>query len=247
LLRPADPGRAGLSPELERRQGAGRAAPFMIPLWTIALGTAGLVTAIYVGLGMQLSGRAEQTYTLARLIPPPERAEIFRPVRATDVQVPELLLEPVSFELLPEFQKNAPAETATALTGREDVSLAILNIQGANPEVFRSARADLNDVYGPLIASVAATIVENVELIGSVTVIGHTDSVPVQSSNPFASNQGLSEARAKTIAELLVASGVPAELVRHEGRAASDPVADNATKDGRAKNRRVEIKIGKKL
>jgi flagellar motor protein MotB len=73
--------------------------------------------------------------------------------------------------------------------------------------VFRSAKADLRDEYQPLIAAIAQVIVENAEVIGRITVVGHTDSVPVQASNPFQSNQGLSEARAATIAKLLVAAG----------------------------------------
>jgi type VI secretion system protein ImpK len=163
------------------------------------------------------------------------------------VAAPELVLEPVVLELVPACLAKAPPETAAALTGRDDVSFAFLTLRGSNPEVFRSAKADINEVYGPLVTSLAACILENAELIGKVTVIGHTDSVPVQKSNPFASNQGLSEARAKTIADLLIAAGVPAELVASEGRADTEPVGDNGTKPGRAENRRVEIKIEKKL
>ena len=90
-------------------------------------------------------------------------------------------------------------------------------------------------------------IVENAELIGSVTVVGHTDSVPVQASNPFGSNQKLSEARAKTIADILVRQGVPPGLVRSEGRAAAEPIADNGSRAGRARNRRIEIVLQKKV
>lgn len=125
--------------------------------------------------------------------------------------------------------------------------MVVLVVQGANPEVFRSAKADLRDEYQPLIAAIAQVILENAEVIGRVTVVGHTDSVPVQASNPFESNQGLSEARAATIAKLLVAAGVPADQVVSEGRADTQPVGDNATKEGRAQNRRIEIKIEKRL
>ena len=60
-------------------------------------------------------------------------------------------------------------------------------------------------------------------------------------------SRGLSEARAKTIADLLTAAGVPPDLLVSEGRADSEPVGDNKTKQGRAENRRIEIKIEKKL
>ena len=221
---------------------------FAVPLLTIALAAVAVITATYVGLGIQLSNKATQLYALARLLPPPDRAEIFRPVRTNaEPPAPEIVLEPVVLELVPACLAKAPADTAAALTGKDNVSHAFFTLRGSNPEVFRSAKADINDVYGPLVTALADCIKENIEVIGKVTIIGHTDSVPVQASNPFASNQGLSEARAKTIADLLTAAGVPPELLAAEGRADSEPVGDNATKQGRAENRRIEIKIEKKL
>jgi type VI secretion system protein ImpK len=221
---------------------------FAVPLWTIGLAAVALITAIYVGLGIQLSNKATQLYALAQLLPPPDRAEIFRPVRTNaEPAAPEIKVEPVVIELVPSCLAKAPQDTAAALAGKDDVSIAFLTLRGSNPEVFRSAKADINDVYGPLVTALAECIKENVDFIGKVTIIGHTDSVPVQASNPFASNQGLSEARAKTISNLLIAAGVPPELLASAGRADSEPVGDNGTKAGRAENRRIEIKIEKKL
>lgn len=221
---------------------------FAVPLWTIGLAAVAIITALYVGLGIQLSTKATQLYALARLLPPPDRAEIFRPVRTNAEPVaPVIEIKPVVIELVPACLAKAPADTAAALTGKDDVGLAYLTLRGSNPEVFRSAKATINDVYGPLVTALAQCITENIDVIGKVTIIGHTDSVPVQASNPFASNQGLSEARAKTIADLLTAAGVPPDLLASEGRADSEPVGDNKTKQGRAENRRIEIKIEKKL
>ena len=62
-------------------------------------------------------------------------------------------------------------------------------------------------------------------MIGDIIVVGHTDSIPVGGANPFHDNQGLSEARAATIARILVANGAPPDRVRSEGRAATEPVA----------------------
>lgn len=219
---------------------------FIVPIWSIGLIAVALITAIYVGFGIRLSNRGEQLFTLASVLPPPERAEVFRPVIET-LDKPVMTATPLVFELLPLFAEGAPKETAAALTGREDVSTAVVVIQANNPEVFRSAKAELNSGYAPLVESVAAVIKDNIDLIGSVRVVGHTDSIPVQTSNPFRSNQGLSEARAKAIADLLVQAGVPAGLVASEGKAATEPIADNGTRDGRARNRRVEIILQKKV
>lgn len=247
-IRNLDSEAAELSPHWRGVTAPDERPRFAVPLWTIALAAVALITATHVGLGIQLSNKATQLYALARLIPPPERAEIFRPVRTNaEPPPPEIVLEPVVLELVPACTAMAPAETVAALTGRDDVGLAFMTLRGSDPEVFRSAKAEINEVYGPLVSALAECIKENIDLIGKVTVVGHTDSVPVQASNPFATNQGLSEARAQTIVDLLAAAGVPADLIAGEGRADSEPVGDNATRPGRAENRRIEIKIEKKL
>lgn len=248
-LRNVDTLVAPLSPHADGVKVPDEPRRFAVPLWTVWLVAVALIVAIYTGLSLQLGNKAEQLFVSAAALPPAERAGIFRPIRDTEAPpVPVPVVEPtVTFELLPLFHEKAPAEIATALKGREDVSMAVLVVQGAAPEVFRSAKADLRDEYQPLIAAIAQVILENAEVIGRITVVGHTDSVPVQASNPFQSNQGLSEARAATIAKLLVAAGVPADQVASEGRADTQPVGDNATKEGRAQNRRIEIKIEKRL
>lgn len=71
-----------------------------------------------------------------------------------------------------------------------------------------------------------------------IDVYGHTDST---GSDAF--NQTLSENRARTVANYLTSRGVPAARIRSQGYGETMPVADNATEEGRRKNRRVEIKI----
>lgn len=246
LLRDRDAAEAPLAPHWQGVVADDEVKRFIVPLWSIALITLALITAVYVGFGVKLSNKGEQLFTLASVLPPPERAEIFRPVIET-VDKPQLSADPLVFELLPLFGEAAPKDRVQALTGREDVSIAVVVVQAKEPEVFRSAKADLNKEYVELINTMAAVIVENIEFIGSVRVVGHTDSIQVRTSNPFRSNQGLSEGRAKTIAEMLIAAGVPAGLVNSEGKAATDPIADNGTRDGRARNRRVEIVLQKKV
>lgn len=72
----------------------------------------------------------------------------------------------------------------------------------------------------------------------TVQVVGNTDS-----TGSAAYNQGLSERRAQAVTNILIASGTPAWRVQAYGRGAAQPVASNATPDGRAANRRVEIII----
>ena len=71
-----------------------------------------------------------------------------------------------------------------------------------------------------------------------VDVTGHTDSTGTP-----AHNQRLSEARAGSVAEYLVAQGNNPKRFQAIGAGQNDPIASNATPEGRAQNRRVEIKI----
>jgi outer membrane protein OmpA-like peptidoglycan-associated protein len=71
-----------------------------------------------------------------------------------------------------------------------------------------------------------------------IDVYGHTDS-----TGSDAYNQGLSERRARTVADYLSMRGVSAARVRSQGYGETMPVATNDTDAGRALNRRVEIKI----
>ncbi|TCW85046.1 type IV secretion protein DotU [Burkholderia sp. SRS-46] len=76
----------------------------------------------------------------------------------------------------------------------------------------------------------------------NVRVAGYADSMPVNSARQ-ASNQALSEARARSVAQILVAAGVPVPHVSVEGNGDADSLADNGTASGRARNRRVEVTI----
>jgi OOP family OmpA-OmpF porin len=71
-----------------------------------------------------------------------------------------------------------------------------------------------------------------------VEVAGHTDS-----DGSGLANFGLSERRAKTVHDYLVGYGVDPERMTVVGYGESQPIADNATAQGKATNRRVELRI----
>jgi OOP family OmpA-OmpF porin len=72
-----------------------------------------------------------------------------------------------------------------------------------------------------------------------IGVYGHTDNV----GNPDA-NQLLSEARASAVKNYLVRKGLLAKRVESKGFGQDQPIADNSTAAGKAKNRRVQIVLG---
>jgi OOP family OmpA-OmpF porin len=71
-----------------------------------------------------------------------------------------------------------------------------------------------------------------------IIAVGHTDSIGTD-----AYNQKLSVRRAEAVKAYLVSKGIEKNRVYTEGKGEKQPVADNKTKEGRAKNRRVEIEV----
>jgi len=92
------------------------------------------------------------------------------------------------------------------------------------------------DYFGPMLRGFT-------ERNQGIIVEGHTDNVPI-SSAVFPTNWTLSSVRASTVVEYLVANfDIPVYMIAGLGRGEYFPIADNETVEGRAQNRRVEIKI----
>lgn len=138
-----------------------------------------------------------------------------------------------------EARRRAEAEAAAALEIIAKVEQGsrgtVITISGAL--LFGSGRSDLLPGAGPAIDAVARAI--ELDPDRNVVVEGHTDS---RGSDEL--NARLSQARAQAVRVRLVAAGIDPARIRAVGRGESAPIADNATPEGRAENRRVEIILG---
>ncbi len=99
---------------------------------------------------------------------------------------------------------------------------------------FDTNRYEIKSNLRPILDRFATTLNQNP--VTMVTIIGHTDSTGTD-----AINNPLSVNRAAATRDYLVDRGVATNRIAIDGRGSREPIADNNTVDGRAKNRRVEI------
>jgi len=112
-------------------------------------------------------------------------------------------------------------------------------VEMPNKVLFPSGRAQLNDAGKNTLEKVAAAIVNIKDR--RIRVEGHTDNVPLSKGASFVDNWELSTERALTVTRFLQTNGVSSSKLSAEGRSEFAPAASNDTKEGRAKNRRIEI------
>jgi len=126
------------------------------------------------------------------------------------------------------------AGTVTLAENAQHTTLT-LRLEG----IFEAGQSTVNPWVTPLISTIGQEIAKTP---GRVLVTGHTDSQPfVQTQR--SSNLALSDARAQEVVQILVSVGVPADRIDATGKGNAEPAADNATPQGRLRNRRVEITV----
>lgn len=129
---------------------------------------------------------------------------------------------------------DALASLASLASLKEEERGLVLTLSGsilfrsADSALLPQAQVKLDQVAKALLAIRARTLI----------VEGHTDS---QGTDAY--NQGLSQRRADAVRDYLVQRGLPANQIQSRGQGEGSPVANNASTEGRANNRRVEIVI----
>lgn len=127
---------------------------------------------------------------------------------------------------------DAQAELAKLASVKEDARGTVITLSGSvffasNKSVLLpAAQGQLNQVADALMVTKERKL----------TVEGHTDS---QGASEY--NQELSRQRAETVRLYIISRGYPGTLIQAQGMGEERPVADNASAEGRANNRRVEI------
>lgn len=129
---------------------------------------------------------------------------------------------------------RAMANTGVVVTQTQDNRL---KLDIPSDISFDTNRADIKPQFAPLLDQFAYSLQHNPGT--DIVIVGHTDS-----TGNDAINNPLSFNRAESTRQYLVARGVAPQRIQIDGRGSHEPVASNATTDGRARNRRVEIYVG---
>ncbi len=130
--------------------------------------------------------------------------------------------------------KEQTAGSGVDVTPTDNGSAILVNLpDGVTFAVDSSA---ISPTFQRTLDSIANSMIQYPNSL--IDVYGHTDS-----TGSDAYNQALSERRAQAVANYLISHGVSSSRIRWQGFGETQPVVSNDTEEGRARNRRVEIKI----
>lgn len=194
----------------------------MIPPWVAAALCALLAFSFYAWLSFSLGPASDVVFSRLAALEPPT---LFVPSDLPRAAPPSLQLQ----------FKGDVDRGMVEVRQFDDRSTIMLMGDG----LFGSGSAEVRPDFRRVLDR-AAQALDQVD--GPVMVTGFSDSVPMRSAR-FPSNWHLSEARALSVASVLRARLTHPERVRAQGRGEADPIASNATAEGRARNRRVEISV----
>ena len=162
----------------------------------------------------------------------------------TEEEIEEEMMEQ-SQEMAKEIEKMVQDEGLEGdVTMDVEAQYVLLTLDGAT--LFESGAANIAEEAIPVVNKVGRVLQHYPD--SNIEIIGHTDSTPIVGFSVYADNIDLSFARAKTVAVYLVNNfDLSIEKMRFAGRGEYEPVASNDTEEGRARNRRVEVRIYNEL
>lgn len=217
-------------------------------LWTML---AALVLAFALGYAfftLSLNRASDGTFTRLAALPPAELPSIaMRPapvVEQEEEEAPPVVVE-VDEEPEPE-PRPSPLDNLLAFL-QPEVERDLVTLSDAdgrllvrinNTGLFESGSAEVSDEFRSLFERIGGALAA--EGFRAV-VVGYTDDQPMNSVQ-YPSNFHLSEARAAAVGGILAEYTGP-DAILTDGRAETDPIADNTTPEGREANRRTEILV----
>ena len=210
-----------------------------VPSWVAAALAVAVLGIGYAGLASSLNGRTDDLFARLAALPPGTLPTIERaappvppappPPPAVAPSRPDLPTRLRQF-LAPEIRQRQVSVLA-------DPNRVIVRI--SNKGMFASGSATLDARFVPLLTRIGEALREEP---GAVNIIGHSDNQPIHTAR-FPSNFHLSSARAQAAQAVIANATGDLGRFSFEGRGESEPIAPNATPEGREENRRIEVVI----
>ncbi|HEX7389985.1 MAG TPA: type IVB secretion system protein IcmH/DotU [Acidiphilium sp.] len=232
IRRARPPGDAALAQHWQGVAAPYRARRASLPVWVVAAAALGVIALVYTGFDYSLGSDSGSLYAKVLAANPSAMPTL---VRAGPVAPPPppVAPSPTVLDRLRGFLAPEIAKGEVSVLGTVNAPIVRIN----NTGLFASGSATVESTALPLLGKIGAALARET---GQVKVIGYTDSQPIHTLQ-FPNNLVLSQDRAKAAAAVLDRSIGDQSRVDAEGRGAADPIATNATSQGRALNRRIEI------
>ncbi len=230
IVRQRQPAEPELSPHWKGVAAPYRPSRAVVPLWVAASAALAALAGLFIWFSTSLNAASDDLFAAMLRAPPTHMPKIAR-AAPVEPPPPPVLPEPddrLCAVLKPEVDRGLVTVQCTPST-------AVVRVR--NRGMFASGSATVEPAFTALLDRIGDALKEE---RGAVRVIGYTDNQPIHTVQ-FPSNFQLSAARADAARAILAASvGEPSRLTA-EGRGESDPIASNATPEGREENRRIEI------
>ncbi len=149
---------------------------------------------------------------------------------ALTVKADGYLFHSENFNIPPASEYQEIEKTIELNNLKKDAKIVLNNV------FFETGSAKLKPISYAELGRLAKLLTDHPTL--KIEISGHTDNV-----GSYKTNQRLSEARAKSVVDFLIVQGIDTGRLKYMGYAFDQPIADNSTKEGRARNRRVEFKV----
>jgi type VI secretion system protein ImpK len=203
-----------------------------VPTWVVGAIAGVLLFVLFVTLRTLLTGNGEAVAAAIATLHPDDKITIKRRVFVPPPPPPP---PPPPDTQLGRLRKELNIGDCSVV----DQTANLIVIRLCDQVTFDPGQATVKDQFKPLAAKIAA-LLDKEE--GTIRVVGHTDSSPIHTVR-FPSNWQLSVERAKAVADLIKRGLANPDRVEVDGKGPDVPIATNATAEGRAKNRRVEVMI----
>jgi type VI secretion system protein ImpK len=229
IVRQRQPAEPELSPRWK-----GVAAPYhpmraAVPVWVAASAALAVIASLFVWFSVSLNAVSDELFAHMQNVPPAKMPQLARAAPIEPLPPPVLpAVDPLCAFLQPEVDQGL----VTVLCSSPTPTVRI-----RNRGMFAPGSAVVEPRFVPLLDRLGRALKAEQ---GTVQVVGYTDNQPIRNVQ-FPSNFQLSVARAEAAQKIIANTvGDPSRLAA-EGRGESDPIASNATPEGREQNRRIEV------